>query len=77
LKVSNIKHDLFDDGIQISGNSNFSGGNFDSFNDHRIAMSIAISSLISDQETIINNHEAASVSYKQFWNHLESLKLDN
>ena len=77
LRSSNIKHGLFDDGIEIYGNSNFSGGNFDSFNDHRIAMSIAISSLISDEETIINNHEVASVSYKQFWNHLESLKLDN
>ena len=77
LKSSNIKHNLFDDGIEILGDSDFSGGNFNSFNDHRIAMSIAISSLISDQETIINNSDVAAVSYKQFWDHLEILKLDN
>jgi len=63
--------------FSIMGDSDFSGGNFDSFNDHRIAMSIAISSLISDQETIINNSDVAAVSYKQFWDHLEILKLDN
>ena len=77
LKSSNIKHNLFDDGIEILGDSDFSGGNFNSFNDHRIAMSIAISSLISDRETIINNSDVAAVSYKQFWDHLEILKLDN
>ena len=77
LKLSDIKHNLFDDGIEIDGNSNFIGGTFESFNDHRISMAIAISSIISDKETIINNHEVASVSYKQFWNDLDKLKLDN
>ena len=62
LKLSNIKHNLLDDGIELDGNSNFIGGTFESFNDHRISMAIAVSSIISDKETIINNHEVASVS---------------
>ncbi|MBH60258.1 MAG: 3-phosphoshikimate 1-carboxyvinyltransferase [Dehalococcoidia bacterium] len=77
LKLSNIKHNLLDDGIELDGNSNFIGGTFESFNDHRISMAIAVSSIISDKETIINNHEVASVSYKQFWDHLEKLKIYN
>ena len=75
LKTSSISHQLYDDGISIEGSSLFSGGTFNSFNDHRIAMSIAISSIIAKNDTIINNHEVASVSYKNFWKHLNDLKI--
>ena len=74
LDKSNIKHQLKEDGMEINGNSGFIGGEFESFDDHRIAMSIAISSIVAKNNTIINNHEVASISYKNFYKHLELLK---
>ena len=74
LDKSNIKHQLKEDGMEINGNSDFIGGEFESFDDHRIAMSIAISSIVAKNNTIINNHEVASISYKNFYKHLELLK---
>ena len=74
LEKSKIKHQLNKDGIKIFGDSEFIGGEFDSFDDHRIAMSIAISSIVAKNNTIINDHKVASISYKNFYNHLELLK---
>ena len=74
LDKSNINHQLKEDGMEVNGNSDFIGGEFESFDDHRIAMSIAISSIVAKNNTIINNHEVASISYKNFYKHLELLK---
>ena len=76
LEKSKIEHTLYDDGIKILGNGQFIGGEFDSYDDHRIAMSVAISSLIAKNKTVINDHEVASISYKNFYKHLEQLKFD-
>lgn len=45
----------------------------DSRNDHRIAMSAAILSLCAQSACEIRQAEAASVSYPDFWQHLDSL----
>ena len=74
LDKSNIKHQLNEDGMEVNGNSDFIGGEFESFDDHRIAMSIAISSIVAKNKTTINNHQVASISYKNFYKHLELLK---
>ena len=76
LEKSKIEHNLYDDGIKIFGNGQFTGGEFDTYDDHRIAMSIAISSIIAKNKTVINDHEVASISYKNFYKHLEQLKFD-
>ena len=75
LKKSKIEHSLYDDGIKISGSGEFIGGEFDAYDDHRIAMSVAISSIIAKNKTIINDHEVASISYKNFYRHLRELKI--
>ena len=76
LEKSKIEHTLYNDGIKIFGNGQFIGGEFDTYDDHRIAMSVAISSIIAKNKTIINDHEVASISYKNFYKHLEQLKFD-
>ena len=76
LEKSKIEHTLYDDGIKIFGNGQFIGGEFDTYDDHRIAMSVAISSIIAKNKTVINDHEVASISYKNFYKHLEQLKFD-
>ena len=74
LEKSKINHSLYDDGIKIVGGNEFIGGEFDAYDDHRIAMSVAISSIISKNKTVIKDHEVASISYKNFYQHLELLK---
>ena len=76
LEKSKIEHTLYDDGIKIFGNGEFIGGEFDTYDDHRIAMSVAISSIVAKNKTVINDHEVASISYKNFYKHLEQLKFD-
>lgn len=55
-----------DDGMVILGKTELSGGVTDSFNDHRIAMSAAIASLVCDGEVRISRFEAINKSYPSF-----------
>lgn len=55
-----------DDGMTICGKSRLFGGEVDSFNDHRIAMSAAIASLVCEGAVKIKNFEAVNKSYPSF-----------
>ena len=55
-----------DDGMMIYGKSRLFGGEVDSFNDHRIAMSAAIASLVCDGAVKIKGFEAINKSYPTF-----------
>ena len=55
-----------DDGMVIRGKKKLTGGYVDSFNDHRIAMSAAIASLVCTGEVKISNFEAINKSYPSF-----------
>lgn len=46
-----------------------------SFNDHRIAMSLAIFAALGENAVIIENAEAVSKSYPDFWSDLEKLRV--
>lgn len=61
------------DGMRIPGQQKFRAAAFDSFGDHRIAMACAIAALHANAESTIDNAEAASVSFPEFWNILNSL----
>ena len=54
------------DGMIIRGKKQLSGGCVDSFNDHRIAMSAAVASLVCSGEVKINRFEAINKSYPSF-----------
>jgi len=54
------------DGMIIHGKSSLSGGAVDSFNDHRIAMSASIASLVCDNPVKISRFEAINKSYPSF-----------
>lgn len=62
-----------DDGLIITGVGRFSGGKIDSFNDHRIAMSAGVASLISDGPVEITGAEAVNKSYPSFWEDFKAL----
>ncbi|WP_414562492.1 MULTISPECIES: 3-phosphoshikimate 1-carboxyvinyltransferase [unclassified Anabaena] len=54
------------DGMEITGGTPLVGTDVDSHTDHRIAMSLAIASLVSTGITTIHRAEAAAISYPDF-----------
>ncbi|MCK5913314.1 MAG: 3-phosphoshikimate 1-carboxyvinyltransferase, partial [Desulfuromusa sp.] len=56
-----------DDGMQIVGGKALSGGQVNSFGDHRIAMSMAIAALGSANEIEIKDTACTETSFPGFW----------
>lgn len=63
-----------EDGMIIHGKSNLTGGCVSSHGDHRIGMMLSIAALISKGEIVLEHPEAISVSYPDFFAHLDLLK---
>ncbi|MGY0374162.1 3-phosphoshikimate 1-carboxyvinyltransferase [Clostridium sp. JNZ J1-5] len=61
------------DGLIIKGKSSLKGGIVDSWNDHRIAMAMAVASIKCDEPLIITNSGAVKKSYPQFWEDFKML----
>lgn len=61
------------DGMIIHGKSALSGGTVSSHGDHRIGMMLAIAALLSDGDVTLENPESISVSYPNFFAHLNNL----
>lgn len=70
LTKATVKHKSFADGLQIEGNPafHFESASFNSYHDHRIAMSAAVLSLRATKLCSVENGECASISYPTFWN---------
>ena len=66
-----IEIEVTPDGMKVPGKQKFQAAAFDSFGDHRIAMAFAVAALRADGESTIDNADAASVSFPEFWNILE------
>jgi 3-phosphoshikimate 1-carboxyvinyltransferase len=62
------------DGLTIEGGSALHGAEVDSETDHRVAMSLAVASLVARGETRLQGAAAAAVSYPSFWQDLERLR---
>lgn len=62
-----------DDGMIIRGGKPLHGTTIDSNNDHRIAMSFVIASLVADGVTAIQNAECVAISYPNFYHDLAYL----
>lgn len=66
-----------DDTMFIEGTKNIRPATVSSQNDHRIAMCLAILSATSSANLIIENSNAVSKSYPDFWGDLDALREDN
>lgn len=70
-----------DDGMIINGSNPqehpLHGAAIQAYNDHRIAMSFAIASLIAEGETNIIGSECVSISYPQFYEDLFKLRVES
>ena len=56
-----------EDGLEIDGVEELEGGRVSSWNDHRIAMALAIASIKCKSPLIIENSGAVEKSYPNFW----------
>jgi len=73
MKSAGAKIEELDDGMIITGTGNLNGGTFSSHGDHRLAMTLGIASLVSNNNISIDNPEASNVSYPTFWDTLKNL----
>ena len=65
----------FEDGFEINGNPDFrpEPAIYDSYEDHRIAMSAAVLSLMGQNSSQITQPECTAISYPSFWDDLAYL----
>ena len=64
--------DEFEDSLVIH-KSKLTGCSTDSYNDHRIAMTLAVAGLIAEGETEVNNVQCVAKSYAKFCHDIKSL----
>lgn len=66
----------FEDGLEIQGDPDFTpkAADFNSFHDHRIAMSAAILSLLAKSPSKIIDAECTAISYPRFWDDVTVLR---
>lgn len=61
------------DGMIIHGNEkSLTGCEIESYNDHRIAMSMAVAGLYANGKTVINNAQCVDISFPKFYDYMES-----
>ena len=64
----------YEDGFRVDPGP-LNGGDVDSFDDHRIAMSFAVAGLFARSETRIKDADCASVSFPEFFELIERLSV--
>jgi len=62
-----------EDGFAVNGPTRLQGAVCESYNDHRIAMSLAVAALLAEGKTIIKNSECIDISFPGFENTLQKL----
>ena len=69
LKKAGADFTEHEDGFEIKGNPDFKPqpSSFESYHDHRIAMSAAVLSLMADHPSKIKHAECTAISYPSFW----------
>jgi len=73
LRSAGINAEGTSDGMVIAGNEKINGGCFQSYDDHRLAMSLGIAGLISEQPITILDPDVAAISYPGFWRTIQDL----
>lgn len=73
LKKMGASIEATEDGMIINGTGSLNGAIVDSYNDHRIAMSLSIAALKATSDTTILKSECIDISYPNFFNDLKDL----
>jgi 3-phosphoshikimate 1-carboxyvinyltransferase len=67
LRRMGVQVEELADGLVVPGRQKFHAAELDSFGDHRIAMAFTVAALAAEGESVIENAEAASVSFPEFY----------
>lgn len=62
-----------EDGFAVNGPTRLQGAVCESYNDHRIAMSLAVAALLAEGKTVIKNSECIDISFPGFEKTLQKL----
>jgi len=62
-----------EDGFVVNGPTGLQGAVCESYNDHRIAMSLAVAALLAEGKTVIKNSECIDISFPGFEKTLQNL----
>lgn len=73
LKTAGVKYEEYEDGFSVTGTDCIKGGIYESFGDHRMAMSEKILSLVSNEEFEIKDADCVAISFPEFWETLEKV----
>ena len=73
LKAMGADIEATEDGMIIRGGKSLHGAHIHTAKDHRIAMSFAIASLLTDDEVTILDPECVNISFPDFYEQLYSL----
>ena len=66
LRTAGVSVVETDDGMEIEGRQSLLGGEFDSFGDHRIAMSMLVAGLAAEGAVTVNDVECIATSFPSF-----------
>jgi 3-phosphoshikimate 1-carboxyvinyltransferase len=64
----------FEDGFEVQGNQSLKGGEIDSYDDHRIAMTFSVAALAAAGPVTIRGADCVRVSYPSFYQVLKELQ---
>jgi 3-phosphoshikimate 1-carboxyvinyltransferase len=73
LRLLGAEVDEHPDGFEVKPIQRFTSATFPSYGDHRIAMAFSIAALRADGESMIENAEAAAVSFPEFYETLREI----
>jgi 3-phosphoshikimate 1-carboxyvinyltransferase len=71
LKGAGVEAEGTPDGMILSGGNSIGGGQFQSYDDHRLAMSLGVAGLISTEPITVMDPDVAGISYPSFWKIIE------
>jgi 3-phosphoshikimate 1-carboxyvinyltransferase len=74
LRKMGAEIEEYEDGLDITGGKRLKGAAIESYNDHRIAMAMAIAAMIAEGRTIINGISSVNISFPGFFEILKNLK---
>jgi 3-phosphoshikimate 1-carboxyvinyltransferase len=73
LKKAGVDANATDDGLIIQGGNTVRGGSFETYDDHRVAMSMSVLALAAEGPSSIENQQCISISYPGFFETLKKI----
>jgi 3-phosphoshikimate 1-carboxyvinyltransferase len=73
LRKLGAKVEELPDGIAIHGGAKLHGAECSSYGDHRLAMTLGVTGLITEGRTALHDAEVVEISYPAFWRDMDSI----